>query len=138
MFWELLEKIEKIYIKFCQRWHDNKKKKAERFGRLAESIAVCLLRLKLYTILARRYRNGAGEIDIIATRHKTLAFIEVKARTGASSMEVLLPNQQQRIMNAAEMFISNKPSYQNHIMRFDLIMVGTTHLPIHIPDAWRR
>jgi len=39
---------------------------AHLFGLKAESIATLLLRLKGYSILARRYSVSGGEIDIIA------------------------------------------------------------------------
>ena len=139
MFWECIEFIDKKYKRVRQLiFVDTSKKRAEQFGRIAETIAVLFLRMKLYTILARRYRNRAGEIDIIAIRNKTIAFVEVKARRGYGGSEVLATEQQKRIMAAAELFMSNKPFYAGHMMRFDLMMIGTSHLPIHIADAWRR
>jgi putative endonuclease len=138
MIWEIVEKLEQYYQYLRAKKSDSRKKRAERFGRIAESIAVFYLRLKLYKILARRYRNRVGEIDIIAIRHKTIAFVEVKARKGSPLAEVLDFHQRQRIMNAAELFIAGRSLYADHMLRFDLMMIGTTHLPIHITDAWRR
>ena len=53
---------------------------AERRGRSAETIACWYLRLKGWRILARRARASGGEVDIVARRGRTLAFVEVKAR----------------------------------------------------------
>jgi len=50
------------------------------FGLRAETFAAIWLRLKLYKILARRYRVNGGEIDIIARRGDDIVFVEVKAR----------------------------------------------------------
>ena len=42
--------------------------------------AVVLLRLKGYRVLASRYQIRGGEIDIVARRGDTVAFVEVKVR----------------------------------------------------------
>src|SRR6476469_7445338 len=56
---------------------------AEARGRRAETLAAWWLRLHGWRILAQRVKTRAGEIDLIARRGRTLAFIEVKARTAA-------------------------------------------------------
>ena len=52
----------------------------EKRGRGAETLACWYLRLKGWRILARRARVPGGEVDVVARRGHTLAFIEVKAR----------------------------------------------------------
>ncbi len=54
--------------------------RAGRTGRMAEHIAALFLMAKGYRILARRYGGKGGEIDLIAKRGDTIAFVEVKAR----------------------------------------------------------
>jgi putative endonuclease len=56
------------------------RKKAHGLGIFAERAAVLILRLKGYRILACRYRVRDGEIDIVARRADTIAFVEVKVR----------------------------------------------------------
>ncbi len=56
------------------------RRRAYRFGRLAESLCVWSLRLRGYRVLARRFAVAVGEIDIVAHRGTILAVIEVKAR----------------------------------------------------------
>lgn len=57
---------------------------SESRGRAAETACVTMLQATGWKVLAERFRpprgQGAGEIDLIAQRGRTLAFIEVKAR----------------------------------------------------------
>jgi len=49
-------------------------------GKTGEDLAVAELERRGYEILARRYRNRGGEIDIIARDAETTVFVEVKTR----------------------------------------------------------
>ena len=49
-------------------------------GHRAEWIALLFLVAKGYRPLARRFRAGGGEIDLVVTRGDTIAFVEVKSR----------------------------------------------------------
>jgi putative endonuclease len=113
-----------------------KRRRAEGFGRLAETAAVWLLRAKGYRIVARRRRTPVGEIDILARRGKVLAAVEVKARVAASD-ELLTRRQQRRIARALEAFVQTQPQFQGFTWRFDLIVVRPWHMPQHFVDAWR-
>ena len=62
-----------------------KRQEAEKRGRGAETLACWYLRLKGWRILARRARVPGGEVDIVARRGRTLAFVEVKARASAEA-----------------------------------------------------
>lgn len=50
------------------------------FGTRAEHMAALLLERNGWTILHRNWRFGRREIDVIARRGSTIAFVEVKAR----------------------------------------------------------
>jgi putative endonuclease len=108
-------------------------------GVYAEKIAVLLLSLKFYRIIAKRYKTQIGEVDIIAVRGKTVIFIEVKKR---ASLEQLFNSinikQQKRVINAAELFLSRNRQYQNYVKRFDAILITPKLLPLHIKNAWGR
>jgi putative endonuclease len=54
------------------------------FGALAERLAADLLERNGWTILHRNWRFGRREIDLVARRGRTVAFVEVKARAGTS------------------------------------------------------
>jgi putative endonuclease len=49
-------------------------------GKRGEDLACAELQRRGYAISARRYRSRYGEIDIVAERHGTIVFVEVKAR----------------------------------------------------------
>ena len=119
--------------------HEGEKRRAWQFGRFAETVGALLLRLKGYRIVARGFRVPVGEIDIIARRGRTLAFVEVKARTGAgdTAPEVLTPRQRRRITRAAEAFLKVRPAYRGLDLRFDLIIIGRRGPPRHLANAWR-
>jgi putative endonuclease len=53
-------------------------------GKTGEDLACRELERRGYAILARRYRQRMGEIDIIARDGPALVFVEVKAREGRS------------------------------------------------------
>jgi putative endonuclease len=110
----------------------------ERTGRQAARAAVWLLRFKGYRILARRYRVAVGEIDIVAKRGRTVAFIEVKARaTEAAALESVTVRQQRRIARAALVFLQKNPAHGNCDLRFDVITVTQRKWPRQHLDAWR-
>ena len=50
------------------------------FGAHAERLAADLLERNGWTILHRNWRFGRREIDLVARRGRTVAFVEVKAR----------------------------------------------------------
>lgn len=114
------------------------KQRANRFGRHAEALACALLVLKGYRLLARNLRLPVGEIDIVARRGRTLAFVEVKARSGdGATAEALSPRQRRRIVRAAEWFLSTRPELTAMTTRFDLVLVERWRWPEHRTSAWR-
>ena len=55
-------------------------KTTNTFGELGERIAERWLESHGYTMLARRWRSGHRDIDLIATRDGVVMFVEVKTR----------------------------------------------------------
>ena len=112
-------------------------------GRSAERRAAILLRLKGYAVLARNFRPaksaGLGEIDIVARRGRTLAFIEVKARAAeADAIFAIAPEQQARIARAADHFLKTRPLYRHFNQRFDaMVLEAGRFWPRHLTDAFR-
>lgn len=115
----------------------DKRRRAVRRGRKGEFLAMLLLRLKGYRILAHDFRVPMGEVDIVACRRMVLAFVEVKSRDSVdTAIEAVTPWQQQRIARAAAAFVGRHPRYQYHSLRFDVIIVPRRRWPQHMINAW--
>ena len=93
-----------------RRRADERRRGAHLYGLKAESIAALMLRLKGYRILARRFVDSGGEIDLIAKRGGSIAFVEVKAR---ADMEVaaisISATKRRRIARAARVWLARNP-----------------------------
>ena len=115
-----------------------KRQQAETRGRRAETYAALWLRLKGYRIIATRVRTPVGEIDLIASRGQTLAFIEVKRRkTLNSAQQAVTRSNWQRISAAASFWAAKRPDLQDYNWRFDLVAITPRARPKHFPDFWR-
>ncbi len=115
----------------------NAKRRAERWGRIAERLACWLLRVKGYRVLTTRFRTPRGEIDIIARKGAVLALIEVKARARqADALAAVQPRNQKRLMEAAALFVAGRPELASLSLRFDVIAITPTAWPRHIRSAF--
>ncbi len=99
-----------------------------RLGSLGEAAAAKYLKRHGYLILERNYVARGNEIDIIAYKNRTLAFIEVKTRSvkipspyESRPAASVTPAKQQKIINAARHYKLHDPS--DYRMRFDIIEV---------------
>ena len=115
-----------------------KRVKAYHAGLDAENYAAAMLADRGFSILGRRYRSPAGEIDLIAATGSHLSFVEVKARrTLADAAWSVTPRQQKRIAEAASFWLQSFPEYGDHDISFDAILVAPTQHPEYNPDAFR-
>ncbi len=116
----------------------DERRAAFHLGLDAETRVAWALRLKFWTILERRWRCPMGEIDLIAVRGRTLAFVEVKARdTLEAAVEAVTPKARSRILAAADLFVARNPRWADHDRRFDVVAVLPRRWPRHLPDAFR-
>jgi putative endonuclease len=110
---------------------------AFRTGISAESRAAAFLLAKGFRILARRWRSGVGEIDIVARRRALLIFVEVKAReTLDEAAWSVTDRQRARIIAAAEAWLARFPDPRIQDIRFDAMLVAPGRIPRHIPAAF--
>ena len=113
-----------------------RRQKRHKHGHWSEYIAAAVLRFKGYRILARRFRSGSGEIDLIVSRGRRVAFVEVKQRRSFEEAEVSISDKQrQRIRNAADVWLARHPPDITHDICFDVLFVVPWHLPRHIENV---
>jgi putative endonuclease len=113
------------------------RQEAERRGRWAEHVAALYLRLKGWRILARRARVPGGEVDLVARRGGTLAFVEVKARSTLEASGYSLDQYRlRRVATAAELLA---PRYMRagDDIRVDAIFIVPRRLPRHLANVWQ-
>lgn len=114
-----------------------RRRRAHRAGHGAERLAVLYLRLKGWRILARRYTINGGEIDIVARRGRTIAFVEVKLRR---SLEVAAGSidgaKRRRMARAARAFASRQHAEAGLTYRADALFLAPWRWPLHVPAAF--
>lgn len=109
------------------------RQRAERRGRRGEWIAIAMLVLKGWQIIGRRVKTPLGEIDLVARRGRTLAFIEVKWRASPqAARESFHPRQQARLMRAAALWRARRSGLGTLATRFDLVCIAPGHWPVHL------
>ena len=110
---------------------------AEGFGRRGEWLAALYLRLKLYRIVARRFKTPVGEIDLVARRFGTTVFVEVKARQKRQSLgEALRAVNRRRLVRAAAFYLAGHPALATSSLRFDVIFLASKAWPRHLSNAF--
>ena len=113
-------------------------------GLRGESAACAALTRDGWTILLRRARTAAGEIDIVAERRPVhapslLAFIEVKARPSlVEAAAALSLRQQTRLLTAAAILQGQHPDWVHDGIRFDVLLVNAAGSVRRIADAFRQ
>ena len=107
-------------------------------GVAAEQAACAALERDGWTVLARRLRTPAAEIDLVAERDGLLAIVEVKARASlAEAAASLGARQRLRLAAAAEQLLAEHPGWGRAGVRFDVIVVDAAGRVRRIGDAFR-
>ena len=110
---------------------------AERRGRFAEQLAAIWLRLHGWRILAQRVRVRGGEVDLIARRGRTLAFVEVKARSSDDAADMALDRYRLRRVAVAAERLAPRYMRDGDALRIDAMFIVPRRLPRHLPDVWQ-
>ncbi len=109
---------------------------AERRGRRSETLAAWYLRLKGWRILARRVKTPRGEVDLVARRGRTVAFVEVKWRRSAAELGLAIDEYRLRRVAAASEAIAHRFVRAGDDQRIDVLLLAPGRLPRHIVNAW--
>ena len=112
------------------------RRRAERGGRRAETIAAWWLRLKGWSILGRRVRTPVGEIDLVARRGRILTFVEVKARATREEAEQALDEWRLRRVAAAAEALAHRYARKGDTLRIDAVFIVPRRLPRHVAHVW--
>jgi putative endonuclease len=109
-------------------------------GNKGEAAVVDLLLKNGYQILERNFTVRQGEIDIIAQKEKTVAFVEVKTRKNRyfALSQIITPSKQHKIIVAAKQYLQ-KQKYIDYLFRFDVALVteGAHYNIEYLPNAFQ-
>lgn len=112
-------------------------------GKAAEDRALAWLRQQGLRLLERNYRCRLGEIDLIMEEHDCVVFVEVRkrGRTSRVSPEASVDaRKQQKLVHAANHYLSRYPRRASQPCRFDLIALASDSehaTPLWYKDAFR-
>ena len=107
-------------------------------GNLGEEVAAQYLLGKGYKILQRQFHSRFGEIDLVAKKNDTVAFIEVKAyKVGSqtSPYYAVSRSKQDKVKKTARYYLMTK-GLRNDGARFDVIIVEDGIVKDHLEGAF--
>lgn len=112
-------------------------------GVRGEQLAARHLESLGYTVLARNFRSGHREVDLVVGRDDLVAFVEVKTRAGSGfghPFESIHAAKRREIERVAR-FWQRRHGRPGLHYRFDAVGVllrpGSPPVIEHLPDAWR-
>jgi putative endonuclease len=116
---------------------------SHELGRRGEALAAEMLQARGWTVLARNFRLGHKEVDLVVRSGSLVAFVEVKTRTGLGyghPLEAITAAKRAELALVASAWIARHGGAQDHY-RFDAISViwhgDAPPLVEHLEDAWR-
>lgn len=112
------------------------RKRAEKHGRMGETVAAWWLRLRGWRIIATRVRTPVGEVDLVARRGRTIAFIEVKTRATSAELDLAIDRHRLKRVAAAAAMLAHRYAHADDDIRIDVILIAPRRLPRHIVNAW--
>lgn len=110
---------------------------AERRGRRGEALAAWYLRLKGWRIVAQRLKTPRGEVDLIARRGRTVAFVEVKWRGRPEELDLAIDAHRLRRLAAAASALAPRYARDGDDLRIDVVLLAPRRWPRHIVNAWQ-
>jgi putative endonuclease len=109
-------------------------------GRVGENHAETYLTNKGYEIIARNWRSGHKEVDLIASKDNVIIFFEIKTRANldfGNPEESVTRKKMKLVKEAAHDYLVNKPIQR---IQFDIIAMVITEGEVidflHMEDAY--
>lgn len=111
------------------------RREREARGRRGELLAAWYLRLKGWRIVAQRVKTPRGEVDLVARRGRTVAFVEVKWRASKPELGLAIDAWRLRRVVAAAEAIAPRYAKPNDAIRIDVLLLAPGAWPRHIVNA---
>jgi putative endonuclease len=113
----------------------------QELGLLGERIAERWLRRDGWEVLARRFRSGHRDLDLVVQRGGTVAFVEVKARRGwglGDPVEGVQWRKRRELARSAWVWIDRfgRPGLSYRFDVIGVVLVPGRVLVSHIEDAF--
>ena len=92
----------------------------------SEQRALRHYRLRFYRILGTNVWIGGYEIDLVVRRGRSIAFVEVKSKSGrrfGDPFEMVTEEKQRRLRLAAEAWLAAHPEASGLVARFDVVAI---------------
>lgn len=102
-------------------------------GQSGERLVAQYLEKNGYKVIAQNFRQKCGEVDVIAQKHDTVAFVEVKWRTNPliDSAEIISLSKQRKIASVAKLFLSQHTDLEV-VCRFDVALIEENNNTLNI------
>jgi putative endonuclease len=97
----------------------------ESVGRAGEDLAAAWYESRGYAVVARNWRNAAGEIDIVARRGRLVVIAEVKARSSeafGAPVEAVVRDKQLRLRRLGAAWLK-EAGVRGVGIRYDVVSV---------------
>lgn len=97
----------------------------QAWGLEAEELVAADYRARGYRVVARRWRGGGGELDLVCSRAGEVVLVEVKAARSEGAgdpLDWLQPDQRRRWRHSASAWLAQHPE-RSVTVRFDLVGV---------------
>jgi len=108
-------------------------------GRAAEDIVAASLDAGGWAVVARNWRRGRGELDIVALKDGILAVVEVKSvdAYGLESLERSVGARKRlRIVETSKLFVSAHREFSSATVRYDVAAVAAGAVADYFENAF--
>jgi len=106
-----------------------------QLGQKGEELCARFLQEQGYRIVARNYRHGPWELDVLAVREDTLVVAEVKsfhARPLGTAEMRINRKKQQALYLGIDAFLAENSQFKDYNVRIDIFIIDFSRYPADI------